>query len=153
VSSSFFDGDNVNALFAALQSHALSLNIFRRVNLHEPENAPGEGLSCSIHLGPIAGDGTISGQTSVSGTITFLVWIWNPMMQKPLDGVDPAVLTAVSTLLNEYAGNFTLGETVRNIDCLKMRADPVYVEQEGKQFRVEQITLLIVIDDLWPLSP
>jgi hypothetical protein len=151
--SSFFDGDNVNALFAALESHALSLGIFRRVNLHEPENAPGDGLSCSIHLGPIAGDGTISGQGSVSGTITFMVWIWNPMMQKPLDGVDPAVLTAVSTLLNAYSGDFTLGGSVRNIDLLHMRADPVYVEQEGKQFRVEQITLPIYINDLWVMLP
>jgi hypothetical protein len=150
---SFFDTDAVNALFASLESHALSLGIFRRVNLHEPENAPGDGLSCSIHLGPIAGDGTISGQGSVSGTITFMVWIWNPMMQKPLDGVDPAVLTAVSTLLNAYSGDFTLGGSVRNIDLLRMRADPVYVEQEGKQFRVEQITLPIYINDLWVMLP
>ena len=150
---SFFGTDEVNALFAALESHAMSLGIFRRVDTHEPENAPGEGLSCSIHLGPIAGDGAISGQGSVSGTITFLVWVWNPMMQKPLDGVDPAVLTAVSTLLNEYSGNFTLGGSVRNIDLLRMRADPVYVTQEDKQFRVEQITLGIVVNDLWAMIP
>lgn len=151
--SSFFDGDNVNALFAALESHALSLGIFRRVDTHEPENAPGEGLSCSILLGPIAGDGAVSGQGSVSGTITFLIMVWSSMMQKPLDGIDPAVLTAVSTLLNAYSGDFTLGGSVRNIDLLHMHADPVYLEQEGKQFRVEQITLPIYINDLWVMSP
>jgi hypothetical protein len=150
---SFFDTDAVNALYSALQSHALSLGIFRRVNQHEPENAPGEGLSCSIILGPIAANGQFSGLGSVSGTITFLVMVWNSMMQKPLDGVDPAILTAVSTLLNEYSGNFTLGGTVRDIDLLNLRADPVYVEQEGKQFRVEQINLPIVINDLWVMSP
>lgn len=149
----FFGTDAINALFAALESRAMSLGIFSRVNLHEPENAPGDGISCSIHLGPIAGDGTLSGQTSVSGAVTFMVWLWNPMMQKPLDGIDPATLTAVSTLLNAYSSGFTLGGTVRNIDALKMRADPVYVEQEGKQFRVQQITLPIVINDLWAMSP
>ena len=151
--SSFFDTDDVNALFAALKSHAASLGVFRRVNNHEPENAPGDGISCSIVLGPIAGDGTISGQGSVSGTITFLVWVWNPMMTKPLDGIDPATLTAVSTLLAEYCSNFTLGGLVRNIDLLHLRADPVYVEQEGKPFRVMQITLGIVVNDLWVMSP
>jgi hypothetical protein len=150
--SSFFDTEDVNSLYAALESHALSLGIFRRVNTHEPENAPGEGLSCSIILGPIAASGAMSGLVSVSGTITFLIMVWNPMMQKPLDGVDPAILTAVSTLLNEYSGNFTLGGTVRDIDLLNLRADPVYVEQEGKQFRVEQISLPIVINDLWAMS-
>jgi hypothetical protein len=148
-----FDVAAVNALFSSLESHAMSLGIFRRVDTHEPENAPGDGLSCSIVLGPIAAGGSYSGLSSVSGTITFLVWVWNPMMQKPLDGVDPAVLTAVSTLLGEYSGNFTLGGTVRDIDLLSLRSDPVYVEQEGKQFRVEQISLPIVINDLWVMSP
>jgi hypothetical protein len=150
---SFFDTSDVNALFSALESHALKLGIFRRVDTHEPENAPGDGLSCSILLGPIAASGAMSGLVSVSGTITFLVMVWSSMMQKPLDGIDPAVLTAVSTLLNEYSGNFTLGGTVRDIDLLNLRAEPVYVEQEGKQFRVEQISLPIAINDLWVMSP
>jgi hypothetical protein len=151
--SSFFDTEDVNSLYAALESHALSLGVFRRVNTHDSENAPGEGLSCSIILGPIAASGAMSGLSSVSGTITFLIMVWNSMMQKPLDGVDPAILTAVSTLLNAYSGSFTLGGTVRDIDLLNLRADPVYVEQEGKQFRVEQISLPIVINDLWTMSP
>lgn len=150
---SFFDTDAVNSLYSELESHALTLGIFRRVNTHEPENAPGEGLSCSIILGPIAASGAMSGLGSVSGTITFLIMVWNPMMQKPLDGVDPAILTAVSTLLNAYSGNFTLGGTVRDIDLLNLRAEPVYVEQEGKQFRVEQINLPIAINDLWVMNP
>lgn len=150
---SFFDTEDVNALFAALESHALSLGIFRRVDTHEPENAPGDGISCSILLGPIASDGSMSGLGTVSGTITFLIMVWNPMMQKPLDGIDPAVLTAVSTLLNEYSGNFTLGGTVRNIDLLALRSEPVYVDQDGKPFRVEQISLPIKINDLWVMSP
>lgn len=149
---SFFDTDAVNSLYSQLESHALTLGIFRRVNTHEPENAPGEGLSCSIILGPIAASGAASGLGSVSGTITFLIMVWNSMMQKPLDGVDPAILTAVSTLLNEYSGHFTLGGTVRDIDLLNLRAEPVYVEQEGKQFRVEQINLPIAINDLWSMN-
>lgn len=150
---SFFDTGDVNALYAALESHALKLGIFQRVDTHEPENAPGNGLSCTIHLGPIAADGSMSGLGSVSGTITFLVMVWSSMLQKPLEGIDPAVLTAVSTLLSEYSSSFTLGGTVRNIDLLALRAEPAFIEQEGKQFRVEQITLRIVINDLWEMSP
>jgi hypothetical protein len=148
-----FDAAAATALFQALESHALSLNLFRRVNLHEPENAPGEGLSCSITLGSVTASGNLSGLKAVSGTITFQVMIFNPMQQKPLDGIDPAILAAVSQLLAAYSGNFTLGGTVRDIDLLSLRAEPAYVESDGKPFRVEQISVPIVVDDLWGMSP
>jgi hypothetical protein len=148
-----FDAAAANALFSALESHAMSLGIFRRVNTHQPENAPGDGLSCSITLGSIAANGQYSGLNAVSGTITFLVMIYNPMQQKPLDGIDPAALAAVSTLLGEYSGSFTLGGTVRDIDLMSLRAESAYVNQEDKEFRVEQVFLPIVVNDLWEMSP
>lgn len=148
-----FDADAASALFSALESHAMSLGVFKRVNTHEPENAPGTGLSCSITLGPVAATPGASGLNAVSGTITFQVMIFNPMQQKPLDGIDPAILAAVSVLLGEYSGSFTLGGTVRDIDLLSLRADPVYVNQDGTEFRVEQITVPIVVNDLWGMSP
>jgi hypothetical protein len=148
-----FDADAANALFSALESHALSLGVFRRVNTHEPDNAPGTGLSCSITLASIAATPAASGLGTVSGTITFRVMIFSPMQQKPLDGIDPAVLAAVSTLLGEYSANFTLAGTVRDIDLLSLRADATYINQGDTEFRVEQITVPVVIDDLWGMSP
>jgi hypothetical protein len=148
-----FDAAAAKALFDALESHASKLNLFARVNTHEPRSSPGSALSCSITLGPVVPDGSKSGLSSVSGTITFLVMIFDPMTQKPLDGIDPAILAAASALLAEYSGNFTLGGLVREIDLFSLRAEPLYVTQEGKQFRVLQITLPVVVDDLWGLSP
>jgi hypothetical protein len=143
-----FDRNAAKALFDALTSHALKLGLFTRVNSHEPENTPGKGMSCSITLGAIAAT-TSSGLNSVSGTITFQVRIWSSLMQKPLDAVDPDVLGAVSVLLNEYSGNFTLGGTVRDIDLLALKAQPGYLNHEGKEFRVIEISVPIVVNDLW----
>ena len=144
-----FDAAASKALFSALTSHARKLGIFDRVNSHEPENTPGKDLSCSITLGAIAADPSASGLAMVSGTITFGVRVWSSMMQKPLDAVDPNVLGAVSILLNEYSGNFTLGGTVRDIDLLALKAQPGYLNHEGKEFRVIEITVPIVVNDLW----
>jgi hypothetical protein len=144
-----FAAADVNALFAGLVSHALKLGIFARVNQHDPENVPGPKLSCSITLATIEADPAASGLAAVSGKITFMVRIWSPMVAKPLDTIDPAVLSALSTLLGEYSGNFTLAGTVRDIDLMALRAQTGYLDQDGKQFRVAEITLPIVVNDLW----
>jgi len=146
-----FDAAAATALFAALESHAMSLGIFDRVSLHEPANAPGKGLSCSIVMDPagIVPTPAASGLAAVSGTVTFLVRIYSSFLQKPLDSIDPALLGAAATLLGEYAGNFTLAGTVRDIDVLAMRAAPAYLSQDGHEYRVMQITLPVVVNDMW----
>jgi hypothetical protein len=144
-----FDAAAATALFSGLTSHARELGIFERVNSHEPQNTPGTGLSCSITLASIAADPAASGLDAVSGVITFSVRLWSSMMQKPLDAVDPAVLAAVSALLAAYSGAFTLGGTVRDIDLLALKAQSAYLTSEGKEFRVVEITVPIVVDDLW----
>ena len=144
-----FDAEDAKGLFSQLTSHAKSLKIFDRVNSHEPENSPGKGLSCSITFTSIEADPAASGLSAVSGKITFAVRIWSSLMQKPLDAVDPNVLGAVSVLLGEYSGAFTLGGTVRDVDLLALKAAAGYVDHEEKVFRTVEITVPIVVNDLW----
>ena len=146
-----FDANAAKALFSQLTSHAKDLKVFDRVNSHDPDSTPGKGLSCSITLGPIAADPAASGLSAVSGEITFLIRIWSSLMQKPLDAVDPAVLGAVMVLLGEYSGHFTLGGTVRDVNVLALKAQPAYLNHEGKEFRVIEITLPIIVNDLFPM--
>lgn len=146
-----FNAAASSAIFAALESHAQKLGIFARINTHEPENAPGNRLSCSIILGGIAAEPAASGLGMVSGRVTFVVHLWSSMMTRPLDGVDPAVLGAVGVLLNEYSGAFSLGGAggTRNIDLMRLNAQAGYLLQEGKEFRTVQITVPIIVNDLW----
>jgi hypothetical protein len=144
-----FDAPAAKALFQALESHAMTLGLFSRVNLHEPENAPGARLSCSITLGAVTPTPAASGLASVSLTVTFNVRIYSPMITKPLDNLDPDLLGATATLLGEYAGNFTLGGLVRDVDPLALRATPAYLDQDGKEFRTMTITLPVVVNDAW----
>lgn len=140
------------ALFGAVESHAKKLGLFDRVNTHEPVNAPGRGLSCSIVIDPdgLRPEPMASGLNATSGRVTFLLRIYSSMLSKPLDGIDPEVLGAAAQLLAEYNGAFTLGGTVRNVDVMTATARPLYLEQDGKEFRVMQVTLPCVISDMFP---
>lgn len=143
-----FTPAQATALFTDIQSYAQELGIFQGVDLHDPWNAPGNQLFCSINLGmtrPV----TSSGMASVSGQVTLVIRIWSSALQKPLDGIDPGVLSAVCSLMGAFAGGFTIGGTVRNIDLFAMSAQPAYVDFEGKPFRVAEINLPIVINDLF----
>jgi len=144
-----FNTAAATALFDALQSYGQKLALFQNVDTHEPANAPGVRLYCSITLASIKSEGAYSGLNSVSGTITFTVRIWSAALQRPLDSIDPEVLGAASAYMGALAGGFTLGGTIRNIDLFAMSAQAAYADFQDKQFRVIEITVPAVIDDLW----
>jgi hypothetical protein len=143
-----FDAAAAKALFTAIRSYAQKLGIFQAVDTHEPENAPGSRLYCSIVLGPVRPVPS-SGMASVSGQVTLTVRVWSAAMQRPLDDIDPEALATISALMGAFAGGFTIGGTVRNIDLFAMQAVPGWVDADGKPFRVVDISLPIVINDMW----
>ncbi len=76
------------------------------------------------------------------------------MLQEPQDSIDPAILTAVTILLGDYAGHLTLGATVRAIDLIGMHGTPLsaqagYITIGQQMSRVIEITLPILINDMW----
>ena len=81
--------------------------------------------------------------------MTLIVRVWSSALQKPLDGIDPEFLAAACSLMGAFAGGFTIGGTVRNIDLFAMSAQPAYVDFEGKPFRIIEISLPIIINDLF----
>jgi hypothetical protein len=143
-----FDAAQAKALFTAIQSLAEQLSIFQAAPTHDPWNAPGSGLWCSIVLGPVRPVLT-SGLASVSGQVTLIIRVWSSALQKPLDSVDPGVLAATCSLMGALAGGFTLGGTVRDVDVIAMSAQPAWVDFEGKPYRVMEIQLPIVINDMF----
>ncbi len=152
-----FDAVAVRTLFASIQSHAMTLGIYETVNLHEPKSAPGRGLHAAIwvdYIGPVSS----SGLAATSGVVVLKVRTYSSMLSQPQDAIDPNILSAVTTLLNEYTGNLTLGATVRNVDLLgytgrKLEAQAGYISISGKMSRVMDITIPCVINDLWVMSP
>lgn len=135
-------------------SHALATGLFESVNGHEPKSAPSNGLSCAIwvdRIEPVAG---ASGLAATSGLVTLMVRLYSSMLAEPQDAIDPAMTDAADTLLSAFSSDFELGGAVRNVDLLgasgtALHARAGYLSQDGRLYRVFDITLPLIISDLW----
>jgi hypothetical protein len=140
-------------VFDAMQSHALAAGLFERVNLHEPKNAPGRGLSAALWVDFI-GPGFGSGLAATTVRIAFNLRIYTDMIAEPQDAIDPEILSATATLMEDYSGDFTLGGTIQTVDLLGQSGIPLqaqagYINQDGKMMRVMTITVPVLISDVW----
>jgi len=141
-------------LFDQIVSHALASGLFARVNSHEPKNAPGSGITCAIWVQQITPVAPASGLASTSARLAFTVRIYTSMLSEPQDAIDPEILAAVDTLLGLYSGDFSLGGYARNVDLLGSFGIPLsavagYLNQDGRLMRVMDITLPIIVNDVW----
>lgn len=143
----------VMEIFQAVESHALTTGRFERVNLHEPKNAPGNGLTCAIwteHLEAIRS----SGLSVTSAVLRMYVRIYDNMLREPQDSIDPDVVAATAELFDAYNGDFELGGLVRNVDVLgsagiSLQAKAGYIQQDKGLFRCMTIVLPLIINDAW----
>lgn len=149
-----FDDAAVRGLFTQALSHALTLGLFENVNTHEPKSAPGNGLWCAIWVQRIRPQGSASGLSATSGVVDLMARIGASFIKQPEDGIDPNILTAASVLMKEYSGNFTLGGTVRNVDLLgqtgaALSAQAGYLQLGQRTYRVMDVSIPVIINDLW----
>lgn len=148
---------DAKAIFAAVQTHALTSGQFDRVNRHEPKSAPGNGVSAAIwvqNLRPV----TSSGLATTSARLQLSIRVYMNMLADPQDTIDERIIGAVDVLMAAYSGHFTLGGLVREVDLLGADGDPLsadagYLEQDGKLYRVMVISLPLIVDDLWAQQP
>jgi len=149
---------DVSGIIAQVVSHAASTGLFETVNSHEPKSAPTAGVTCAIWSQKISPIPEASGLNSTTGLVLLTVRLYASMLQQPYDDIDPAMMTAVDTLMTAYSGVFTLGGKVRNVDLLGAHSVGLgtqagYLNQDGKVFRVMDISLPLVINDLWAQLP
>lgn len=137
----------------ALASVAAATGHFERVIGHEPKNAPGKGLTCAIWY---AGKRpTASGLRSTSVAMRWTVQARCSMTREPLDDIDIDLLAAVDAVCAALSGNFDLGVAgVRSLDLLGAAGDAMgdeagYLNQDGHLFRVVDLTVPVIVNDVW----
>lgn len=146
---------NIAEILDALVSHAAALGHFERVNQHEPKakNPAGQGMTAAVWLQSLAPIRS-SGLAATSGRLEFTLRVYTSMLAEPQDAIDPRVLAAVDALLAAYSGDFDLGGTVRNVDLLGAHGTPLsaragYLDQGGRLYRVMDVALPLIVNDLW----
>lgn len=142
----------------AVVSHAQGLGLFERVNTHQSDNAPGNGLTCAVtvaEVGPTAG---ASGLVSTTSRIALSVMVFAPVVQEPADDIEPVLIGAADALFAAYSGDFELGGLVRDVDLLGAHGTPLsaqtgYVTIDAQTYRTVIITLPLIVNDLWSQAP
>lgn len=148
---------DINGITDAVASHAMASGYFDRVGTHEPQNAPGYGLTAAVWVDRIDAIRS-SGLASATARLVFNVRLYTSMTQEPADAIDPNMVAACDALMRAYVGDFTLGGLVRQVDVFGTHGQALdaragYIEQDGLLLRVLTITLPCVINDLWAEAP
>lgn len=137
-----------------LVSKILTTGAFDRVNGHEPKSSPGSGVSCSVQLASLDPDPSHSGLASVSARLAYLVRVYLSNQTAPADGIDPAVLDATDQVIDVLGNGLTLGGNALDIDLFGMSGAALgaragYWTIDNKQYRIMDITVPILLDDVW----
>ena len=144
----------ISDILDKIVSHAAAGGWFENVNSHEQlENAPGNGLTCSVWVDAITPIRS-SGLDSTSVRLTVYVRIYTSNDQMPRDAIDPHMVSATDDLLRAYISDFTLGGLVRQVDVRgaygpQLDARAGYINLSGAVSRVMTITLPLIVNDLW----
>jgi hypothetical protein len=146
------------ALVDAVASYAATTGEFDTVNTHEPKAKPGTGVTCSIWVDEILPLAAASGLAAVTGLVTMAMRVQRPFLAHQLDQIDPLIMRATAALMTVFAGGFTMGAVVRNVDLLGqhsqgLRSKAGYVNQDGTVYRVMDCSLPLVINDLFSEVP
>jgi hypothetical protein len=145
---------DTQALMDNVVSVAQSSGLFDKVNAYEPKQAPGNGLTASVWVQSIMPYPQLSGLAATSARVELTLRIYTNMIQDPMDAIDPNVMNAASTLIGLFSGDFTLDDSVECVDLLGQSGPPLgaragYVNIDGKLMRIMDITVPLLLDDVW----
>lgn len=149
---------DVETILDKVVSHAAASGLFERVNTHEVKNPPGRGLTCEIWSDIERPIGSASGLDSVTVLMVLMVRIRAPWLTEPQDALEPEMVRAVDTLCTAYCGDFTLDGAVRQVDIfgaygMQLEARAGYLRQDGTEYRIKDIVLPLVVNDVWAEAP
>jgi hypothetical protein len=146
------------SIYDALMSHSQALGIFQQTVDHEPRSMPGPKLTCAVLLGDFGPAPRGSGLASTSARLEFSVRIYSPAMATPDGARDRDVLSAACQLMAAYSGDFEFENVpeglIRNVDLLgaygdPLKAQPGWLQQDGGYYRIEEITVPLILNDVF----
>lgn len=145
----------LDPIFDAVVSDAQASGYFDKVNLHEPKRKPGTRLTAAIWVQTIDPIALASGLASTSARVVFMLRIYSNMLKEPQDMIDPQVTKATSNLMRRYHDDFDFGGTIRNVDLLgqfgvALAAQAGYLEIDNTMFRIMDMRIPCIVNDVWP---
>lgn len=137
----------------ALVSHAQKIGRFDAVTKHEPISKP-NGVHAALWVDKLTAVPPASGLNAVTVRLACLCRIYLGAESQPYDDIDAKGLAAADRLLAAWAGDFTLGGRIRNVDIKGAHGIPLdgqagYQRIGDTMFRVFTLTVPLIINDVW----
>lgn len=154
------DDQAVNQVFDRLVSLAMQTGKFDTVNQHEPKNAPGNGVTCSVWVQTVK-PARKSGLSSTSIVVNFDMRIYKAFVSQPFDMIDPTIVSGAMVIMAALSGDFDFGgiADARAIDLLGMEsggglsATAGYVDIDRRMYRVITINVPVIFNDAFDQEP
>lgn len=139
----------------AIQSHAQALGVFEVVTLHEPKNAPPQGMTMAIMGQGRAPIPELSGQNVTSYRVELIARQYDNMLSEPQDGIDIDMETAAELFYDALSRDVTLGGLVMQIDILPAYGAALswragYIPVDQKMYRAIDHVVPVILADVQP---
>jgi len=147
----------ITSILDGVISHTAASGWFDRVQGHEVVNAPGHGLTAAVWVQRIKPIPLASGLAVTSALLVLMQRLYQNALSEPRDAIDPNLIMAADALFAAYSNDFDLSGTIRNVDLLGQHGTALdgeagYLDVSGKMFRIFDITIPLVVNDLWSQS-
>ncbi len=146
---------DVQGIYDAVVGHHRATGRYEHVVGHEPKSAPDDALTGAIWVRRIRPIALASGLDASSAILTLMSRTYHNMLVDPMDEIDPAIALTVVDVMTRLHGDLTLGGLARNIDVLgqfgeAFAAQDGYIGQDGRIYRVMDLTIPVVVNDVFP---
>jgi hypothetical protein len=154
---------DIGAIYQAIQDFAMGSGLFDRAADHESRNPPGQKLSCEVLMGPIEPVARASGLRASSARMEFTVRVRSPRLAEPDGATDQAVMYAGLYLVGSFANDFELEVMAPSLPAGLLRMidvqgaygqgllfTPGWLEQSGAPYRVGELTVPLILNDVFP---
>lgn len=145
----------IDDVYDAVVSDVQRSGYFDKVNKHEPKLGQRTGMTAAVWVQTIDPVALASGLAATSARVVFMLRIFQNFISEPQDAIDPRMLRAASNVMRRYHDDFDFEGVIRNVDLLgafgiALAGVAGYVEDGGKHYRVIDITVPCIVNDVWP---
>lgn len=146
--------DSLAAIDGAVRDAIMTVGRFESVAMHEPKSAPIDGMSAAAWFQRFVPVGAASGMNIASGLMLYNCRLHMSFMSEPYDDIDRELKQAGAAVMGSFIGGFSLAGTIRSVDIFGANGFGLtmvfgYVSLDNKLFRIADIQIPLIVNDLW----
>ena len=140
---------DITATLRVVQSALLKGGYFKGgVQIGEPKAPPGTRFTAAVSMVSVSIPGTVLNALEEVHVVNLR--IYDNMMREPQEDVELEMAIVLSDVMNDLAGDFDLGATVRAIDFAGMYGTSMgarlgYLDVGGTMYRVVDLTVPLIL--------